>query len=339
MISRLCAVRSLTNWPRWSDQRSASSRKMRFHSLERVLEDLDLILAQPTVRNIYFCDSSLLFNKKRAKAILRHILESGSNTSIRFEFNAEHLDDETIEIMAGLPDMEFNFGLQTVNPAALAAMNRAFNRQRFEENYRKVARRVGEGSVTLDLIYGLPGDDFQGYRESVRYALSLGRPKRILTNPLILLPGSHFHAHALDYGIEVVDGASCLVARTATFTPRDMRKARALSLCLAAFFLNDALQDAMRDLAERSGRDLLEVITSFFAQVGFPPEGDVPDMIPSVADGFRLRNRVMGGLINRFDEVVRRFQAFSGGGADALLADYRDRYTEQYRKLKRFAEQ
>lgn len=330
--SRGCA--SACRYCTWAD-----SRKLRFYPMERVLAELDVILAQPSLRNIYFCDSSLLFNKRRAKIILNHILESGADKSIRFEFNAEHLDDETIELMGRLPDMEFNFGLQTVNPEALRCIGRSFNRAKFEENYRKVAARVGESSVTLDLIYGLPGDDFKGYRDSVRYALSLGRPKRILTNPLILLPGSHFFQHREDYGIGLKDMRGYMVEHTTTFSRRDMDLARRLSLYVATAFLNDRLLDALRAFSESSGRDLVDVMTSFFESLPFPLAGDCPDMIPTVAEGFKQRNVVMLRIIENFDAIVEGFRSYSGHAVDHLLEDYQKGYTGQYHKLKRFASQ
>lgn len=314
----------------------ATSRKMRYLPLDRVLADLDVILAQSGISNIYFCDSNILFNKGRAKAILEHIVAARADKAIRFEFNAEHLDDEIIALMAQLPRMEFNFGLQTVNPRALESVGRAFNRSRFEENYRKVADRVGESAITLDLIYGLPGDDFQGYKASVGYALGLGRPKRILTNPLILLPGSEFYRNREVYGISLVDRQSYLVDHTASFSAADMELARRLSLYLAILFLNDALRDAVRDLARERGQDMADLIMNFFGGLSFLLDEQSPDMIPTVARDFKRRNQVMGRVIDRFDDIVARFEDYSGQPRPELALAYPGAYTEQYRKMKRF---
>ena len=168
----------------------SSNKKMRYYSIDRVISELDIILKAPNIKEIYFCDSSLLLNQSRALAILNCIYESDSNKVIRFEFNAEHLDDALIEVMRKIPKMEYNFGLQTINPEALRIIGRKFNQDKFENNYRKFVEHKCD--ITIDLIYGLPGDNYVGYKKSLEYALHLKGVKRILTNPLIVLPGSRF---------------------------------------------------------------------------------------------------------------------------------------------------
>lgn len=314
----------------------AASRRLRYYPLERVLDDLDVILAQESISSIYFCDSNILFNNERAKAILSHIVNSGADKAIRFEFNAEHLDDEIIALMAKLPRMEFNFGLQTTNPKALDLIGRRFNQRKFEENYRKVAERVGESAITLDLIYGLPGDDFQGYKASVSYALGLGMPKRILTNPLILLPGSEFYRNQQAYGIRLLDRQSYLVEQTDSFSPEDMEQARKLSLYLAVLFLNEALRKAVLELARKRGQDQADLLMDFFAGLPFTLAEEMPDMIPTVPRDFKRRNLALGRVIERFDAIVEHFAVYSGDACGTLTATYGQAFSEQYHKIKRF---
>ena len=190
------------------------SKKMRYYALERVKRELDTILSQENIKNIYLCDSSLLLNKKRAKEILGYIINSGTDKPIRFEFSAEQLDDEIIALMSQIPNDEFNFGLQSVNENALREMGRRFNKVKFEENYRKIIDSFEESNITVDLIYGLPGDDIEGFKESLDYAISLDKVRRILTNPLIALPGSQFFREMDKYGIKLRDEKSYLVKET-----------------------------------------------------------------------------------------------------------------------------
>jgi oxygen-independent coproporphyrinogen-3 oxidase len=85
-------------------------------------------------------------------------------------------DSVTKEKLQGYIDAGFNrisFGMQSVKPHVLAVLDRTHN----PENVKKAvdaAREVGFKSVSVDLIYGTPGESLDDWRESVNAALSLG---------------------------------------------------------------------------------------------------------------------------------------------------------------------
>lgn len=314
------------------------SRKMRYYSLERIKKDLDLILSHDKIEHIYLCDSSLLLNKKRAKQILRHIINRGSDKTIRYEFSAEQLDDEIIDLLTQLPNHEFNFGIQSTNKIALHTMGRKFNRNIFEENYYQAVRKLKEINITVDLIYGLPGDDITGYKGSLNYALSLDKVKRILTNPLIVLPGSEFYQNANEYGIKLRDKKSYIVLETATFSRRDMELARKYSFYVSVIYLNYLLKDCVKLFAEWQHKKYIDVIIEFMESLPFAIVKDkYPDMVPSVKDGFEDRNRIFKEVINDYDLIVNNFKETSYHRYDNTLADYGNHYSDYFYKLKRFA--
>lgn len=246
-----------------------SSKKMRYFSLERVKRDLDIILSQDKIEYIYLCDSSILLNKKRAKQILQHIIDSGTNKSIRFEFTAEQLDDEIIDCLMQLPNNEFNFGIQSINKRALYDMGRTFNRDRFEENYHKVVKKFKESNITIDLIYGLPGDDIKGYKESLNYAISLDKVKRILTNPLIILPGSEFHREMDRYRIMLRDKKSFILKENYTFSQEEIELAKRYSFFVSVIYLNHRLRDCIKSFAEWQKKKYIETIIEFMESLPF----------------------------------------------------------------------
>lgn len=313
------------------------SKKMRYFPLERVLRELDVVLRQEAIKWIYLCDSSILLNKKRAKAILQHIINNGSDKTIRFEFKPEQFDDEIIDLMAQLPNMEFNLGVQSTNPEALRCIGRSFNRIRFEENFNKIAARFGESSLTIDLIYGLPGDTYEGYKASMEYALSLGRTKRILTNPLIILPGSEFYRNMDKYGIKIRDKKSYIVYETASFSRSDMELARKLSFYVSVTSLNYKLQNALRLMAEKHKIKHTDIIWNCFESLPFVLTDDgYPDMIPSIKEDFERRNVIFKRVIDCFEDIITHFREFSRNFFDKELGDYHEAYSEQYYKMMSF---
>lgn len=314
------------------------SRKMRYYPLDYVLSELDFILNNPNIREIYLCDSSLLYNKTRAKEILDHIIRSGTDKIIRYEFSPEQLDDEIIERMVRLSSNEFNFGLQTINPRALSEIGRPFERNRFERNYRKFIAAFPAAQVTVDLIYGLPGDDIQGYVESLNYVMTLPGVARILTNPLIVLPGSRFFREREKHGIVLADDDSFMLKENRTFTRGQMLLARRYSFYVNLLYLNTALRNALLSLAAETQTRPAERMIDFFETLPFElVQGEYPFTIPSVKEGFEHRNRVFGSVLQRFDEIVEAFKVYSGHRYDGLLRSYDGFFTAQYHKYRAYA--
>lgn len=315
------------------------SKKMRYHELSRVLSDLDVILRKPGLQRIYLCDSSILLDKPRAKAILRHIIETNRDIVIRYEFNAEHLDDEIIELLLMLPENEFNFGVQTTNPSALRAMRRPFKRQKFEANYAKMARRTERTSITMDVIYGLPGDDLAGFLASLEYVTGFDHVRWILTNPLILLPGSEFHRDRERHGIVIRDEESYIVESTSTFSKEDMAEAIRTSFLVSVVFMNERVREAVKALARDTGRGRVETILELFEALPFALlEGDRhPYLVPSVASDFRDRNLAVFRVMHLYLALVRFIDAYTDGAYREVLRDHEDAFVPQYHRLVRFA--
>jgi len=314
------------------------TKKMRYYSLERVKKDLDVILSQDNLNFIYLCDSNILINKNRAKEILQHIINSGADKKISFEFNAEYLDDEIIDLLAQLPNNEFDFGIQSTNKRALDDAGRIFNRERFEENFRKIAKKFKESNIRVDIIYGLPGDNIDGFKESLNYAISLDKVKRIITYPLTILPGSEFYREMDKYGIKLRDKKSYLEKENYTFSEKEMKLAIKYSFFVTVIYLNYRLKDSIKSFAEWKKKRYIDTIIEFMESLTVDIMGGIayPDMILSVKEGFEQRNMVFRNVINRYDDIVAFFKAFSDHRYDSQLADYKDYYSDHYYKLKNY---
>lgn len=312
------------------------SRTLRLSPLDKVLAELAAILRHDSITSIYFCDSDILLDHERALAILEFIIARKPGLDVRFEFNAEHLTEAILGCIERLPATEINFGLQTVNPEALKNIGRKFRREIFEENFAKAAARFAE-RITLDLIYGLPGDDYAGFKRSMEYALSLGSVRRVLTNPLLVLPGSEFHRNREHYGFVLRGPDSFVVESCASFSREDMEAARRLSFWAALVYFNTALRDALLASAREQVRPVTDVLLEFVATL--PQDllpAAYPDMVPGAREDYARRNAALGAVIRRYDVLVALFLRYDGGRQRSLLQGYEHRYTEQFRKVQGF---
>jgi oxygen-independent coproporphyrinogen-3 oxidase len=84
-------------------------------------------------------------------------------------------DSVTAEKLAEYLRVGFNrisFGMQSAKPHVLAALDRTHNPANVEKAIA-MARAAGFQSISVDLIYGTPGESLEDWRETVENALSL----------------------------------------------------------------------------------------------------------------------------------------------------------------------
>ena len=317
------------------------SRKMRYYSVDRVKRDLDLIFSENSIKEIYLCDSNILINKQRAWEILNHIGQKKKDKVIRFEFDPLMLDSKTIDLLDSLSQNEFNFGIQTVNKRALEIVGKRFDKHFFEDTYRLIISKIKMPILTIDLIYGLPGDDIETYKDSLEYALGFREVTRILTNPLIVLPGSSFYLDMDRYKIKLKDKQSYMIQENFSFSKEDMEAAKKYSFYVYVLFFNSILMDCIRAYARLKNQRLIDTVIDFFDSLPFDVTGGhgFPYTIPSIKEGFVRRNKVIKALAKNFADIVACFNQYSRSRFKSVLTDYQAGDTQYFAKMKRLASQ
>jgi len=193
----------------------------------------------------------------------------------------------------------------------------------------------------VDLIYGLPGDNIEGYKASLDYAMwldKLGKLEKIITYPLIVLPGSHFHKHMDQFGIKLLDDDSFILKSNYTFSEREMDLARKYSFFISVMYLNRSLAKAVKQFAQDRGIRSIDAVIEFMESFPFDiSEGAYPDMVPSFKEHYAHRNDVFRRVLQKYDDIVDAFRKLSGNKYDGMLEDYRDQYAAKYYKMRKFA--
>jgi hypothetical protein len=315
----------------------SQSRRVRYYSVDRVKADLDIILDQPNVKEIYLCDSSILFDKDRGIAILQYIAEKKCNKSIRFEFDPIQLDKAVIAVLKDLPSHEYNFGIQSTNKEALTLIGRKFDKLRFEKNYNDLVSLVPDPKITIDLIYGLPGDNIAGYKKSLSYALGFEKVTRVLTNPLILLPGSELYKNKEVYKIKIRDESSYIVTESFSFSAKEMHDAIKCSFYIYVIFFNDRVRELVLQYARcctDTNSDVIDVLVDIMDAVPIDLTNNMgyPYTIPSASSDFEHRNNVLKHLFSNYHVFVNYLKTRLGK-LGRSLNDYENSYTEYYYKL------
>lgn len=183
---------------------SSTFEGVRFFSLDRVKEDLSRLVGAGAGQ-IKFTDRTFNCHKERARSIFRHIIkEYGHLPNLNFHFEAagDLFDRDTLEVLADAPEglIQFEIGVQSTHLETLKAINRKTDLRRVFEHVRAIRER-GNIHLHLDLIAGLPFEDYRTFRRSFDEVYSM-KPHQLQLGFLKLLKGSSIRREATRLGYE-----------------------------------------------------------------------------------------------------------------------------------------
>ena len=129
-----------------------------------------------TVDTIYFGGGTPSFyGEKRLSALLRHIRRRyhvDPRAEITLEANPDSVEERMLRRLRRAGFNRISLGVQAADDALLARLGRPHTFQQARWAVEQ-ARRAGFQNLSLDLIYGLPGQSEQAWRDTVERALEL----------------------------------------------------------------------------------------------------------------------------------------------------------------------
>ncbi|MGV8979818.1 B12-binding domain-containing radical SAM protein [Clostridium sp.] len=152
---------------------SSTSHGVRFLNVERVKKELKF-LADKKVALVKFVDRTFNCNPKYSIEIWEYLIKLQGEITFHFEISADLLTQEEVDVLSKAPKGRFQFevGVQTTNPTVLNNINRFVTFEEIKEKVLKV-RDIKTINQHLDLIAGLPGEDYESFRNSFNDVYSL----------------------------------------------------------------------------------------------------------------------------------------------------------------------
>ena len=168
---------------------SSINRGVRYFSMERVKKDL-LFFIRNDIKLIKFVDRTFNSNRKRTMEIFKFLVENRKETRFHFEITANLLDDEMIKYLMTVPEglFQFEIGIQSSNLETLRLVNRRMDFKKVSK-YIKSLREANNIHLHLDLIAGLPGEDYNSFEKSFNDVFEL-TPHDLQLGFLKLLKGT-----------------------------------------------------------------------------------------------------------------------------------------------------
>lgn len=224
---------------------SSLEKRTRYKSLEIVYAELErLLLYKP--QTIKFVDRTFNLNSDRTKSVLRFIRKlAPEGTCFHFEVSADLFDEETMDILAEMPVglVQLEVGLQSTNPETLEHCKRKTNVEKIRQNLLRLVERENI-HIHLDLIAGLPAEDYTSFRSSLSEALGM-RPHMLQLGFLKLLPGSALSADREKYGIVATDTPPYEVLSTEVLSFEDLCRLKKAERAIDGFYNSNIMRNLM----------------------------------------------------------------------------------------------
>lgn len=228
---------------------SSVEGQVRSFGMERIKRDLSLLM-QRNVPRIKLVDRTFNYDARRANEIWEFILEHNSGSHFHFEIAADLLTTENLELLRRVPGDTFRFeiGVQSASEETLARVGRTTNLATIYDNVRRL-RQETRVELHLDLLAGLPGENYAGFLTSLQAVADLA-PQEIQIEPLKVLKGSPMREIALHNGYRFSGSPPYTILATPWLSFQDIGRVETVGRLLDLFYNNGGFHAALHLLQQ-----------------------------------------------------------------------------------------
>ncbi|MCD2493152.1 B12-binding domain-containing radical SAM protein [Lacrimispora sp. NSJ-141] len=228
---------------------SSVDKRLRFRSLFLVERELAFFLANK-VPQVKFVDRTFNCRKPHAMAVWRYIRDHDNGvTNFHFEIAADLLDEEELFLIRTMRPglIQLEIGVQSVNPSTICAIRRKTDLERV----RSIVNGIKDGRNVhqhLDLIAGLPWEDYESFGHSFDEVYSMG-PSQLQLGFLKVLKGSPMYYDAEKYHILYQAEAPFEVLSTAWLSHEDIIRLKEVEQMVEIYYNSCQFRNAMEALS------------------------------------------------------------------------------------------
>ena len=253
---------------------SSIDKKLRFRDTETVKKELQFFIDNK-VPQVKFVDRTFNCKHDHAMAIWKYINEHDNGvTNFHFEISADLLREEELQEMSTMRPglIQLEIGVQSTNPDTIKAIHRTMD---FEKLKGIVDRIHSFGNIHqhLDLIAGLPYEDYDSFRHSFNDVYAL-KPQQLQLGFLKVLKGSNMMEMCREYDIVYKTQEPYEVLSTKWLDYDHVLKLKTVENMVEVYYNSGQFQNTLEYLENffQDAFSIYERLGSFYMEKGY---GDV----------------------------------------------------------------
>ena len=253
---------------------SSIDKKLRFRDTETVKKELQFFIDNK-VPQVKFVDRTFNCKHDHAMAIWKYINEHDNGvTNFHFEISADLLREEELQEMSTMRPglIQLEIGVQSTNPDTIKAIHRTMDFEKFKGIVDRI-HSFGNIHQHLDLIAGLPYEDYDSFRHSFNDVYAL-KPQQLQLGFLKVLKGSHMMEMCREYGIVYKTQEPYEVLSTKWLDYDHVLKLKTVENMVEVYYNSGQFQNTLEYLENffQDAFSIYERLGSFYMEKGY---GDV----------------------------------------------------------------
>lgn len=249
---------------------SSTIHGVRFLDIERVKKELQYFIDKK-VKLVKFVDRTFNCKSKYAMDIWKFLIDASTDATFHFEISADLLKPEELELLNTAPKGRFQFevGVQTTDDEVLENINRHVKFNKLKEIVLEL-EKLRNINQHLDLIAGLPGEDFETFRKSFNDVYSIN-PDVIQLGFLKLLKGSAMREEAEKWGMVYSPYAPYEILKTSCISYEELLKLKRIEEVLDKYYNSKKFSNILKYFVPKfaSPFDFYLSLGQFFKAKGY----------------------------------------------------------------------
>lgn len=250
---------------------SSVDKKLRFRELSLVKKELQFFLDKK-VPQVKFVDRTFNCRHDHAMEIWQYIYDHDNGiTNFHFEVSADLIREEELELMSRMRPglIQLEIGVQSTNPETIQAIRRTMNLDRLKKTVAQI-KSYGNIHQHLDLIAGLPYEDYQSFRNSFCQVYRM-EPDQLQLGFLKVLKGSAMYEEAAQYQILYKEKEPYEVLSTRWLSYEEILKLKMVESMVEVYYNSGQFQHTLGWIMERVENpfDFFESLGAFYEEKGY----------------------------------------------------------------------
>ena len=271
-------------------------KNLNLFPIEYVLKNIEIIYNNPNVKAVVFTDACIFYTPDRAKIIIDKIASCKCKIPTVLTLDIAFLNENMINDLQklNLSYQKFHFGMQSINQLTLELMNRHLGPDTITKKINLLRKIDPTAEISFDIIFGLPGDNYKFFTDTIEFALSLS-PIKINFSPLLILPGSPYWFDKEKLGLVFQNNPPYMIISNKHYSVEDMHKTRPFVIGIMIVLYFPAIRDTIYKMCQQH------------------PEHKIIDTIKKLLIQFEKKSSISIDSINQEDDIQTSLTSYYKG--------------------------